>query len=300
MQTHTRPQQKGSEVMVRKRDKKANAPKQPAMRITRQRREMIGQLADALAVLAPATSRFKGFCVRNVAEEHGLKRCWKSGNNKRQMIARFLKEVFRQYPRKPKAVVMAIVQGGLDWRARKGESTTREELEAVAAPMQALGFNIRKDIKKIELPEPSRVCAPAQDKIALIERLELHEALTDDCLEMFRNGHFNEAVRKALERFEKCIQTAINDHNIIGKALMGKAFNRDNPLIAINDNRTGNDFSEQEGFMHLTMGAMSGLRNLYSHGDVDQMSVTDAIERLGFVSLLFKRIDLVLKNKDKP
>jgi uncharacterized protein (TIGR02391 family) len=270
------------------------------MRITRQRREMIGQLADALAVLAPATSRFKGFCVRNVAEEHGLKKCWKSGGNKRTMIARFLEEVFRQYPRKPKTVVTAIVRGGLDWRSRKGEATTHGELEAIAMPMEALGFDIRKDIKKIELPEPSPVCAPAQDKIALIERLDLHEALTDDCLEMFRNGHFNEAVRKALERFEKRIQTAINDHSTIGKALMGKAFNRDSPLIPINAGKTGNDLSEREGFMHLTMGAMSGLRNLYSHGDVDQMSVTDAIERLGFVSLLFRRIDDALENKDKP
>ena len=33
------------------------------MRITRQRRELIRQLADALATLAPATTRFKGFCV---------------------------------------------------------------------------------------------------------------------------------------------------------------------------------------------------------------------------------------------
>lgn len=286
--------------MVRKPGKKANTPKQQAMRITRQRREMIGQLADALAVLAPATSRFKGFCVRNVAEEHGLKKCWKSGGNKRTMIARFLEEVFRQYPRKPKTVVMAIIRGGLEWRARKGEGTTREELEAAAAPMEALGFNISKDIKKIGLPEPSRVCAPAQDKIALIERLDLHEALADDCLEMFRDGHFNEAVRKALERFEKRIQTAINDHSTIGKALMGKAFNRDNPLIPINASKTSNDLSEQEGFMHLTMGAMSGLRNLYSHGDVDQMSVTDSIERLGFVSLLFKRIDKALKNIGGP
>lgn len=96
------------------------------------------------------------------------------------------------------------------------------------------------------------------------------------------------------------MQTAINDYNTIGKALMGKAFNRDHLFIAINANKTGNDLSEQEGFMHLTMWAMSGLRNLNSHGDVDQMSVTDAIEHLGFVSPLFKRIGPALKNKDKP
>jgi hypothetical protein len=53
--------------------------------------------------------------------------------------------------------------------------------------------------------------------------------------------------------------------------------------------------------MHLTMGAMAGLRNLYSHGDVAQMSVTDAIERMGFVSLLFKRVDKAIQNRgDAP
>lgn len=286
--------------MASKSGKTGKTVKQVAMRITQQRREVIEQLADALALLAPATTLGRGFCVQRVAEAHNLKDCWEGGQNKRQMIERFLEKVFRQYPRKPKTVVMSIVRGGLEWRARKGEATTQRELEAVALPMEALGFDIKKDIKKIEMPEPSNVCAPAQDKIALIEKLGLHKALTDDCLEMFRDGHFNEAVRKALERFEKRIQTAINDHSNTGKALMGKAFNRDNPLIPINANKTSNDLSEQEGFMHLTMGAMSGLRNLYSHGDVDQMSVTDAIERFGFVSLLFKRIDLALKNKDKP
>jgi len=280
--------------MVRKRGKKANTPKQPAIRITRQRQEMIGHLADALAVLAPATSRFKGFCVRNVAEEHGLKKYWKPGGNKRTLIARFLEEVFRHYPRKPKTVVMAIVRGGLEWRARKGEATTHGELEAVAVPMEALGFDIRKDIKKIELPEPSRVCAPAQDKIVLIERLDLHEALTDDCLEMFRGGHFNEAVRKALERFEKRIQDALVDHKTFGRDLMAKAFGGNPPPISLNDLKTANDRSEQEGFKFLTMGAMSGMRNLYSHGDVEQMSGMDAVERLAFVSLLFKRVKKAL------
>src|SRR5690554_2828604 len=99
--------------MARKRGKKVKAVKQPTMHVTRQRREVLVQLADALAELAPATTLGKGFCVRKVAYEHGLKKCWKAGGNKRQMIARFLEETFRQYPRKPKAVVMAIVRGGL-------------------------------------------------------------------------------------------------------------------------------------------------------------------------------------------
>ena len=275
--------------------KKKKVVKQPAMRITRNRHAVINRLSDTLAALAPATTPGKGFCVAKVAEEHGLRKFWKSDGNKKTMIARFLEGVLRQYPHKPKTVVMAIVRGGIEWRARRGEGTTHEELEAVAAAMEELGFDIRKDIKKIELLEPAGVCIPSQDKITFIERLELHETLTDDCLEMFRDGHFNEAVRKALERFEKRIQDTLNDHKTFGRDLMAKAFGSDQPPIPLNELKTANDRSEQEGFKFLAMGAMSGIRNLYSHGDVRQMTAMDAIERLAFVSFLFKRIDNALK-----
>ena len=79
---------------------------------------------------------------------------------------------------------------------------------------------------------------------------------------------------------------------------MAKAFNEGNPLIQLNSMSTANDRSEHEGFKFLTMGAMSGMRNLYSHGDVANMSAMDALERLAFISLLFKRVDQALSQKE--
>jgi len=279
------------------RRKRRPARRQVAMRITEARREQIEKLAAALAAIAPSTAPGSGFCVRKVARELGLKECWKKQRNKHADIAHLLENVLRRYPRKPKALVLAIVRGGVEWMARKGRRVTHEHLAAVAGPMEALGFRIRKELEAIEIPEPCRVRRPAQDLAALFDRLDLHDALKDDIAQMFREGHFNEAVRKALERFEKRIQDEIGDRKSIGKNLMAKACNRDKPLIPINALQSGNDLSEQEGFMHLTMGAMAGLRNLYSHGDVGQMSATDAIERLAFVSLLFKRVDRALTER---
>jgi hypothetical protein len=46
--------------------------------------------------------------------------------------------------------------------------------------------------------------------------------------------------------------------------------------------------------MHLTMGAMAGMRNIYSHGDVETVTPLDAFERLCFISLLFKRVEKAL------
>ena len=281
---------------VRRRKKSATRP-EPAMRITKARREQIDLLASLLADIAPSTSPGKGFCVRQVAETMRLKDCWKKQKNKKADIAYLLANVIRKYPRKPKAMVLQIVRGGLQWKARKGDQVTPEQVEAIAEPMEALGFKIRKELRAIEIPEASRVSHPSQDLVAILDRLDLHENLKDDVAEMFRDGHFNEAVRKALERFEKRIQDVTSDPKTIGKALMAKAFNRDSPLVPINANATGNDGSEQEGFMYLTMGAMSGMRNLYSHGDVDQMNAMDAIERLAFISLLFKRVDRALAGR---
>lgn len=221
----------------------------------------------------------------------GLKKLWKKQTNKRRDIANLLEQVFRQHARKPKKLVLEIVRGGVNWMAAKGERVTDEQLAAIAEAMKALGFPIAKELSKLDRPEPSRVRDPSADKVALLQNLGLHPALTDDCLEMFKDGHFNEAVRKALERFEKHIQDIVGDHKTSGRDLMAKAFSEQNPLIRLNALKSANDRSEQEGFKFLTMGAMSGVRNIYSHGDVDQMTATDAIERLAFVSLLFRRID---------
>jgi len=284
-------------AQTRKKRVSRSQAKQAAMRITKDRREQIQRLAATLAEIAPSTSPGSGFCVQRVAEQMHLGKCWKKQRNKKEDIVHLLENVFRKYPRKPKTLVLEIVKGGVQWMARKGRQVTQEHLDAIVEPMEALGFSIRKELGAIELPEPSRVCVPPQDLVAIFDRLDLHEALKDDVAELFRNGHFNEAVRKALERFEKAIQDAIGDHKTFGRDLMAKAFGGNQPPISLNDLKTANDRSEQEGFKFLTMGAMSGMRNLYSHGDVEQMSAMDAVERLAFVSLLFKRVEEALKNQ---
>jgi len=268
------------------------------MRITGTRREQIRRLAEALAEIAPSTSPGSGFCVQQVAEQMGLKHHWKKQKNKQADIAHLLENVMRRHPRKPKTLVLAIVRGGIEWKARKGEKVTSDQLEAIIAPMEALGFKIRKEIDAIDIPEPAHVHPPSSDHVAVFDKLDLHPALKDDIATMFRDGHLNEAVRKALERFEKVIQDALDDHNTSGRELMAKAFGGDPPPVPLNAGRTANDRSEQQGFKFLTMGAMSGMRNLYSHGDVAQMSAMEAIERLAFVSLLFKRVDAVLQEKE--
>ena len=51
---------------------------------------------------------------------------------------------------------------------------------------------------------------------------------------------------------------------------MSKVFNLSNTIIALNRLTTENDKGIQEGYMHMTMGMMRGIRNIFSHGDEGQ------------------------------
>lgn len=288
------PKKKAKRRVLKKRNKAPVVA--TAMRITAGRRALINELAGLLAEIAPATSRGKSsFCVQNIANAKKHQKLWKDKPNKKKAIAHYLEGVFRKYPNTPKKVVLEIVARGVVWKASKGVAVKRDDLNAIGDVLSQLGVNATKELARITLPDPSKVAPPPLDLQGTADRLELHPALKDDCLTMFKAGHLNEAVRKALERFEKRIQDLTGEHDI-GKTLMAKAFNLQTGTVRINAGTGGNDDSEQEGFMHLTMGAMAGMRNLYSHGDVATITPMDAFERLAFVSLLFKRVDQAIED----
>ena len=277
----------------RKKTKKL-AKKSPVMVITKARRKNIEDLATALAEIVPATSQSKkSFCVRNIAFERKHKELWKDKSNKKKTIAHYLENVIRQFKNLPKKLVIELVEGGVIWSAKKGLTVSDEQIDNIIGPLAHLGFNAKKELKAIPRPTPSQVVKPSLDLQAKIEQIDLHPALHGDVIQLFKDGHLNDSVRKSLERFEKKIQDQLGDSDV-GKSLMAKAFNHQNGSIRINDGTHHNDQSEQEGFMHLTMGAMAGMRNIYSHGDVDTIAPMDAFERLCFVSLLFNRVDAAL------
>ena len=146
------------------------------------------------------------------------------------------------------------------------------------------------ELRKIKLDEtvPESRIPPGER----VRRLENHPLVADIAtapLELFRNGHFNEAVRKASERFEAAVQhkTGLQE---IGKGLMSKVFSITNPLISLNSMVTENEKGIQEGYMFMTMGLMRGIRNIFSHGDENQRSPEECYEILLFINWLFRHL----------
>jgi uncharacterized protein (TIGR02391 family) len=112
-----------------------------------------------------------------------------------------------------------------------------------------------------------------------------------DCKQLFIEGHINESVRKALEKFEKTIQQLSLITDKIGPDLMAMAFSETDPKIRLNDLSTKAEVNEQIGFKLIAMGMMHWWRNNLSHGDEKQMEHHDALGRLIVVSNFFHRLD---------
>ncbi|PYS89104.1 MAG: TIGR02391 family protein [Acidobacteria bacterium] len=165
-------------------------------------------------------------------------------------------------------------------------------MAALDETLRKLDINLSKEIQELDLPEERpRVVPPPYAFQKMVDELGLHPYLLPDCPRLFKDGHVNEAVRKALEKYEAYIQKKAGLHNI-GTDLMANAFNENNPKIKVADVSTKRGRGLQEGFKFISMGGMGFWRNYCSHGDEEQMSHHDAISIIATISHLLNYIDV--------
>lgn len=135
---------------------------------------------------------------------------------------------------------------------------------------------------------------PAPPRVAPVRRLtfeNLHPDVQTAAGDLFADGHYEAAVNEAF----KSIEVRVRSLTGIEKSavpMMAGALKSDGSVldVASHEGRSGAD--EREGFMHVFRGAMMGIRNpgaheLFKPGDPQQ-----ALEYLGFASLLHRRIDV--------
>lgn len=122
------------------------------------------------------------------------------------------------------------------------------------------------------------------------EGLELHQTIERAAGQLFRDGHYANAVEDAVKALNALVRmnSGIDDKD--GTALMEFVFSTKNPVLKFNGLVDSSDLDEQKGFMMMFSGAVSGLRNPRAHKiikDVPEM----ALEFIAFISLLAKLAD---------
>ena len=95
---------------------------------------------------------------------------------------------------------------------------------------------------------------------------DLHDELSRS-MGLYRDGYYDEAVRKASQRFINRVAERAGRPDLDGAALIQKAFSDDKPLLEFNIRETAYKRNEHDGFRFLAVGLVRGVRNLLAHSD---------------------------------
>lgn len=126
------------------------------------------------------------------------------------------------------------------------------------------------------------------------EGLELHPAIERAAGQLFKDGHYANAVEDAVKALNNLVRlnSGIDDKD--GTQLMEFVFSPKNPFLKFNSLSDQFDLDEQKGFMMMFSGAVSGLRNPRAHKIIKD-DPEMAIEFIAFISLLAKLADKSIK-----
>lgn len=134
--------------------------------------------------------------------------------------------------------------------------------------------------------------APAP-RTAPVRRLSienLHPEVMRAASDLFADGHFAAAVQEAYKSIDLRVKK-LTGLNQSGTPLMGTAFSPKAPLLDVARASGTSGQDEREGFVALFRGAMLGVRNPNAHELLRNEDPQEAIEYLGFASLLHRRLD---------
>lgn len=122
-----------------------------------------------------------------------------------------------------------------------------------------------------------------------IEGLDLHRDIEEAAGQLYRDGHYSNAVLAAANALTALVKYR-SGHTQDGVDLMNNVFSLNKPVLKLNDLQDDSDRNEQKGFMMLLGGVVTALRNPRAHKQIDD-DPEEAVEFIAFISLLAKRVD---------
>ena len=121
------------------------------------------------------------------------------------------------------------------------------------------------------------------------EGLDLHPRIAEAAADLYRSGHYPEAVFAAAKAIIYYVKERSGRDDLDGANLMRTVFSKKDPILAVNDLSDQTDQDEQEGTMQLFVGAVLALKNLGSHA-FPENSPEQALEHVAFLSMLANRV----------
>jgi len=146
-----------------------------------------------------------------------------------------------------------------------------------------------------EIPNPRKSKTELKH---LFDGRNFHKAIVETSRNQFIEYAFPDSVFNACKKLLTHIQYKSGNFNDDGLNLITSVFNPKNPILQSSLARLTKDASIQEGIMHLFMGAVLSVRNVFAHKDIYMADVDDTLDYLSYVNFLFKVLDVMEKTED--
>lgn len=256
-------------------------------RITAKQKERLNRLAEVLSEFLPLTSNSPhAVTFTAIFKESAISHYLNTRKPKKQALEEGLEKLYRYRKNLPKKIIRKIIPAAISYRKYIRKPLTRKELENLSACLLELGIDMKEEIESVVVDESiPRITVPP-DKLK--ERLRQHDldpAISSEPLQLFEDGHFNEAVRKCAERFEDRVRN-LSNIEATGRDLMARAFSNAD-LINISRIEPENQQSFLDGYKLLSMGMMAAIRNIFSHGDEERRPPEECFEMILFLNWMF-------------
>ena len=132
---------------------------------------------------------------------------------------------------------------------------------------------------------------------SMFDLLVTDNSIREASRELYLDGHYSSSVEKAFVRLNNEVKDRSGLVQQDGAGLMKTAFSANSPKLKLNEFRSQSDRDEQQGYMDLFAGSMTGIRNprAHEHGLIDQPEV--ALELLVLANHLMRKVQAATKSQ---
>jgi uncharacterized protein (TIGR02391 family) len=159
----------------------------------------------------------------------------------------------------------------------------RQGVASAAAQLEAIESGFLEELGDAGLTVGART-------LRAYEGLELHPSVERAAGQLFRDGHYANAVEDAVKALNALVRLNSGVDDKDGSSLMESVFSPKAPVLRFNALADASDIDEQKGFMMMFSGAVAGLRNPRAHKIIKDDPAM-ALEFIAFVSLLAQLAD---------
>lgn len=107
---------------------------------------------------------------------------------------------------------------------------------------------------------------------------------------LFNQGHYAEAVERAYKYLDNLVKKQSGIRGSSGASLMRSVFSPKKPILKLNELQTTSESDEQQGYMDILAGVMTGIRNPRAHEDEWEDDEFYALQLLSLANHLVERV----------